>query len=328
MVVAKADRLTCSLAFLSRLLEAGVECACRQSSGQQALSCCGRWPPSQNSKPSRFPPHQGSPCQGAWQEAERQSWRQAEPRPLRRPAAPYARRRLQSGTMPIARITTMGAPHARRLVWRSETAADRTARSLECLQARFPESSTLPRIMNATRGTARNVGQAQPPVRGQIALGKPARTRLRRPGAPSMRCCRACLAEFLRFPGNGIWPPETRRQNGGVSSLASVLFGMGHVCGMTDHEFGFNGPHQAAAQRPSRTARITKMRDCVVELVGLEPATRLLMYAVRVRPARRNGAPRPIWGSLPKRRFRSRVAYYLRVWRAFATKSDSVSVNS
>ena len=32
--------------------------------------------------------------------------------------------------------------------------------------------------------------------------------------------------------------PETRRQNGGVSSLASVLFGIGHVCGMTDHEVG------------------------------------------------------------------------------------------
>ena len=35
-------------------------------------------------------------------------------------------------------------------------------------------------------------------------------------------------------------PPETRRQNGGVSSLASVLFGIGHVCGMTDHEVGIS----------------------------------------------------------------------------------------
>ena len=50
LVVAKVDRLTRSVAFLSRLLEAGVDaCAlrtCRQSKALQVASCSLRWRPS------------------------------------------------------------------------------------------------------------------------------------------------------------------------------------------------------------------------------------------------------------------------------------------
>ena len=47
LVVAKVDRLTRSVAFLSRLLEAGVDVRfpiCRQSRVPRASSCCSRWP--------------------------------------------------------------------------------------------------------------------------------------------------------------------------------------------------------------------------------------------------------------------------------------------
>ena len=56
-----------------------------------------------------------------------------------------------------------------------------------------------------------------------------------------------------------VLPPETRRQNGGVSSLASVLFGVGQVCGMTDHEFGISG---RTDERVCYRAQICLSNDC------------------------------------------------------------------
>jgi DNA invertase Pin-like site-specific DNA recombinase len=55
LVVAKLDRLTRSVSFLSRLLDAGVDVAsptCRRSKAQPASSCCSRWQPLPSLKPA------------------------------------------------------------------------------------------------------------------------------------------------------------------------------------------------------------------------------------------------------------------------------------
>ena len=64
---------------------------------------------------------------------------------------------------------------------------------------------------------------------------------------------------------------------------------------------------QHAKAMTKRTQAISKMRDCVVELVGLEPTTKVLWNMVGVRPTTLVGHPSRL----------SRVLLFFLIFRAF-----------